>query len=396
MTPKVIPLDNPVQDYAWGSKTAIAAFLGRPPSGGPEAELWIGAHPKAPSRAAGDGTSLLELIRDAPEAMLGAATAARFGGELPFLLKLIAAAEPLSIQCHPNLEQAKAGFERETRAGIPLSAPERNYRDANHKPELVVALAPFVGLHGFRPVEEILRQLLSIPMPEIEAPLAALDRARDAAALKALFSSLLTLNQEARLALVARAAETAASRRQDDAAWHWAGQLCRKHPGDVGVLAPLLLNLIELQPGEALYLPAGELHAYLEGTAVEIMANSDNVLRGGLTTKHVDVPELLAIASFRMAKPRVLRPEARAPGERVYRTPAREFELALLDVTARRPWASPQGRGVELLLGLEGDVALVAEGRHSLARGRAAFVPAAVSGYRLEGSGQVCRAAVPG
>jgi mannose-6-phosphate isomerase len=393
MTPAVIPLDNPVLDYAWGSKTAIATFLGRPPSGGPEAELWIGAHPKAPSRAAEDGTSLLERIRRAPEAMLGA-TAARFG-ELPFLLKVIAAAEPLSIQCHPNLEQARLGFERETRAGIPLSAPERNYRDANHKPELVVALAPFVALQGFRPVDEILSHLRSIPTPEIERPLAALRHTKDSEALEALFSSLLSLDRDSRLSLVARVAETAAARREADSAWRWVAALCAGHPGDVGVLAPLLLNLVELQPGDALYLPAGELHAYLEGTAVEIMANSDNVLRGGLTTKHVDVRELLGVASFRMGRPQVLRPERRAPGESVYRTPAREFELAFLDVTPQRPWTSPRGRGVELLLGLEGDVVLVADGRLSLARGRAAFVPAAVAGYRLEGSGRVCRAAVP-
>jgi mannose-6-phosphate isomerase len=182
MAVSVLPLDNPVQNYAWGSKEAIAALLGRPnPSGRPEAELWIGSHPTAPSRVDGATapTTLAERIRSAPEAMLGAAVAREFGGELPFLLKVIAAAEPLSIQCHPNAEQARAGFEREDRLGIPRDAFERSYRDPHHKPELVVALSRFLGLLGFRGKDEILRLVVPLGVAGLEAPLAALARSAD-------------------------------------------------------------------------------------------------------------------------------------------------------------------------------------------------------------------------
>src|SRR6266540_2262539 len=285
MDPAIVPLDNPVQNYAWGSRTAIADLLGRPaPGGRPEAELWIGAHPQAPSRLAavpgplgrdgvpGGPRTLDALIRSAPEAMLGPEAVRRWAGELPLLMKMIAAAEPLSIQCHPNREQALAGFAREDAEGLPRDAPQRNYRDPNHKPELVVALTRFVGLKGFRPVEEIARGLGSLEVPEL------------------------------------RAAAGAARRRGDDAAFSWMERLHAKYPGDIGVFAPLLLNLFELAPEDGLFLSAGELHAYLEGTAIEVMASSDNVLRGGLTPKHVDVPELLAVGAFRPSPPVVLRP----------------------------------------------------------------------------------------
>jgi mannose-6-phosphate isomerase len=391
-----MPLDNPIQNYSWGSRTAIAAFLGRPnESGLPEAELWIGAHPQAPSRVVGEpGGTLDRLIRADPEAMLGAPVAERYG-ELPFLLKVLAAAEPLSIQCHPNAEQARAGFIRENAAGIPVSDARRNYRDPNHKPELVVALTPFHALKGFRRAEEILAALRSLPCPALAAAVQALEQKRDAAAVGGLFASLMSLEDEARLALVE--AGVRAARGRGDAAAEWVGRLQEKYPGDVGVLSPLFLNLVELRPEEALFLGAGELHSHLEGTAVEIMASSDNVLRGGLTPKHVDVEELLAIATFQPGPPEVLRPEAVAPGERIYRTPAPEFEMGLLDVSPGLGHASAPGRGVELLLGLLGEARLTADGQeHPLGRGRSYFVPASAAGYRIEGAGRVCRARVRG
>ncbi|HSD27714.1 MAG TPA: mannose-6-phosphate isomerase, class I [Vicinamibacteria bacterium] len=392
----MIPLDNPIQNYAWGSRTAIAAFLGRPnESGRPEAELWIGAHPKAPSRlASGPGGALDRLIHADPMAMLGAPVAERYG-ELPFLLKVLAAAEPLSIQCHPNAEQARAGFARENAAGIPVSDARRNYRDPNHKPELVVAFTSFRALKGFRPAEEILAAFRGFACPVLEAPLQALERRRDAGAVRGLFASLMSLKDEARVALVE--AGVSAARGRADAAAAWVGRLQERYPGDVGVLSPLFLNLVELRPEEAIFLGAGELHAHLEGTAVEIMANSDNVLRGGLTPKHVDVEELLAVATFEPGPPEVLRPEAVAPGERIYRTRAREFEMGLLDVSPGMAHASPPGRGVELLLGLEGETRLLSDGReHPLGRGRSYFVPASAADYRIEGAGRVCRARVRG
>jgi mannose-6-phosphate isomerase len=396
MAVSVLPLDNPVQNYAWGSRDAIAALLGRPnETGRPEAELWIGSHPKAPSLVQGGPTTLHDLIRSAPDAMLGSAVAREFTGELPFLLKVIAAAEPLSIQCHPDANQARAGFEREEGLGIPRDAFERSYRDPHHKPELVVALSRFVGLLGFRRKDEILRLAVPLGLADLGQPLDALARSEGDEGLRALFSHVLSLDGETRTRVAAGAAD-AAARRSDDPAHAWIVRLAEKYPGDVGVLAPLLLNLVELDPEEGLFLPAGELHAYLEGTAVEVMANSDNVLRGGLTPKHVDVDELLAVASFRSGPPERLRAQPRSATESVYRTPAREFELAFVRVIPGAGHASPPGRGVELLLGLDGDAVLTAEGRSfSVAKGRSVFVPAAIGSYRIEGTGRICRAGVP-
>ncbi len=309
-------------------------------------------------------------------------------------MKVVAAAEPLSIQCHPNREQAEAGFARENARGLPLDSPDRNYRDPHHKPELAVALTRFVGLKGFRPLHEIARGIESLDLHELHDEVLRL-AAGEEGGLRRFLAGLWSLPEAQRGALVARAIRIARARR-DDPAFSWMERLHAKYPGDVGVLAPLLLNLVEMEPEDALYLPAGELHAYLEGTAIEVMANSDNVLRGGLTPKHVDVAELLVVGAFRPAPPGAFRPVAVSPGERVYRTPAAEFELGLLDVVPGAPFVAPVERSGELLLALAGTAALRAEGRSwPLARGQSVFVPAAAPPYRIEGEGRVARARVP-
>ncbi len=398
MTQPVLVLDNPVQSYAWGSRTAIAELLGRPsPAPGPEAELWIGAHPKAPSRIAeprGRGT-LDRAIQDDPVGLLGSEVCDRFGNELPFLFKVLAAAQPLSIQAHPSQQQARAGWARENAEGIPLDAARRNYRDMNHKPELVCALTPFTALKGFRAADELVRALEPIVRPELAAEAGRLAREQNPAALRALFARLMTLEPEEREPLLKRAAAQAA-RRASDPAWGWVKQLMDAHPGDVGALAPLYLNLVTLAPGQAFFLPAGELHAYLEGVALEIMANSDNVLRGGLTPKHVDLQELLATLVFDAHPPELLTLEDCGPGERVFRTPAREFELGFLEIAPDRPFTATGGRGVEILLQLEGGCRLSSGGATvTLSRGRSVLVPAALESYVLEGQGRLARARVP-
>jgi mannose-6-phosphate isomerase len=397
MSLPVLVLENPIQNYAWGSRTAIAELLGRKaPSERPEAELWIGAHPKAPSRIAepaGLGT-LDAAIQDDPVGLLGADVCDRFGNELPFLFKVLAAAEPLSIQAHPNQEQARGGWNRENAEGVPLDAPRRNYRDPNHKPELVCALTPFVALKGFRPLDETVRALEPLARPELRDEVGRVARERNAAALRALFARLMTLDPEERAPILKRAAAEAA-RRSSDPGWHWVKRLLEKYPGDVGALAPLYLNLVALEPGEALYLAAGELHAYLEGTALEIMANSDNVLRGGLTPKHVDVQELMATLVFEPQQAAVLKPEAPAPGETSFVTPAREFELGFVELSPGRPHSGAGGR-LEILLQLSGSARLEADGRETvLQRGSTVLVPAASTSYVLEGSGRLARARVP-
>jgi mannose-6-phosphate isomerase len=399
MNQSVLVLDNPVQTYAWGSRTAIADLLGRPsPGNQPEAELWIGAHPKAPSRvAAPAGLGTLErVIQQDPVRILGSEVCDRFGNELPFLLKVLAAAEPLSIQAHPSHEQARRGWERENAEGIPVDASHRNYRDPNHKPELVSALTPFVALKGFRPLDEVARNLEPVARPEIAPELGRVARDGTPLALRALFARLMTLDREEQAPLLKRATAEAARRRKGESAWEWVARLMTRYPGDVSALSPLYLNVVTLAPGEALFLPAGELHAYLEGTAIEVMANSDNVLRGGLTPKHVDVPELLATLVFEGHPPEVLRAVEAGPGERVYRTPAREFELAFLDVAAARPFTPSAGRGVEILLGLAGETVIRAGGATTpLGQGRSVLVPASLPTYVIEGEGRVCRARVP-
>jgi mannose-6-phosphate isomerase len=398
MSQAVLVLDNPIQDYAWGSRTAIAEFLGRPsPSPGPEAELWIGAHPKAPSRIVeppGLGT-LDRAIQNDPVGLLGATVCDRFGNELPFLFKLLAAAEPLSIQAHPNQEQARAGWGRENAEGIPVDAPRRNYRDPNHKPELVCALSAFTVLKGFRALDELARNLQPVAGQELLPDVGRVARERSPAALRALFARMMTLDADERKPVLARAHDQS-RRRKADPAWAWVERLLSKYPDDIGALSPLFLNLLELSPRQALYLPAGELHTYLEGTALEVMANSDNVLRGGLTPKHVEVPELLATLSFEHQAPDVLAPVETGPGESAFHTPAHEFELGFVETRASRPFASAAGRGVEILLGLEGRPALRTDGATlPLERGSTVLVPAAVVSYSLEGEGWLARARVP-
>ncbi|CAM5428418.1 mannose-6-phosphate isomerase, class I [Streptomyces fumanus] len=378
-------LDNTVRPYAWGSTTAIPELLGTEPTGRPQAEMWMGAHPGAPSRT-GRG-ALTEIIDADPERELGAASVARFGPRLPFLLKLLAAGAPLSLQVHPDLDQARRGYEDEERRGIPVDAPHRNYKDANHKPELICALTEFDGLCGFRAPAEAAGLLDALGVPSVK-PYADLLRARpEGAALREVLTAVLTADPEEMSRTVTEAA--AACERLGGAHAPYAA-IARHYPGDPGVLAAMLLNHVRLQPGEALYLGAGIPHAYLGGLGVEIMANSDNVLRCGLTPKHVDVPELLRIVRFEAAGPGVLRPEASPDGEEVYDTPTDEFRLSryvLPAGTAPRDLTLPTP---QILLCTAGTVRV---GTEELTPGTSVFVPA---GEKAEtaGTGTVFRATV--
>jgi mannose-6-phosphate isomerase len=393
---RVALLENPVRDYAWGSRTAIARLLGEAvPAAAPQAELWMGAHPGAPSHVELDGrrVSLAELVAAAPEDVLGRAVAARFGPRLPFLAKLLAAAAPLSIQAHPDARRAREGFARENALGIPLDSEKRSYRDASHKPELLCALEPFEALRGFRPPAEIERLARRLGAPAlcsfVEAALAG------SAPLEELFAGLLRLEPARRRALVAEAAEAAAG--ADDPALAWIARLAALHPGDAGILAPLFLHHFRLAPGEAIFLAPGELHTYLGGFAVEVMASSDNVLRGGLTAKTVDVEELLRILRFEPGVPRVLRPEPDGTGAAVYRTPAAEFEVGVLRVAPGSGFATGERRGVELLVCTRGRAA-VADARGgsvALGPGRSCLAPAAAGAYEVAGEGELYRVAVP-
>jgi mannose-6-phosphate isomerase len=334
-------LRGAVRTYAWGSRTAIAEFTGRPsPTAHPEAELWFGAHPGDPAYLQ-DGdreVSLLDAVRADPEGQLGTSTVSRFGDALPFLVKVLAADEPLSLQAHPSAEQAVEGFAREDRLNIPVSAPMRNYRDRSHKPELLVALGRFEALAGFRPVAATVELLRALAVPQLEPAINLLSGQSEPDGLRALFTTWITAPQPHLDELVPAVLDGAINYVRDghtrfEAEAKTVLELGERYPGDAGVLASLLLNRITLRAGEGIYLPAGNLHAYLQGVGVEVMANSDNVLRGGLTPKHVDVPELLRVLDFAPTPDLVLRPESgRAGIEMIYRTPAPEFAVSVLEI----------------------------------------------------------------
>jgi len=398
---KIGLLKNSIQEYAWGSRTAILELLGQSvPADKPQAELWMGAHPKAPSQVLADGLwrSLPEVIQESPEETLGQEVAARFSNKLPFLFKVLAAAKPLSIQAHPNKEQAGQGFARENELGIPLDAPRRNYRDDNHKPEIICALTPFWALNGFRKIEETLSLLEEARIPGLAEIVSFLRSHPNRDGLKKFFNHLMTTDSGKQRKIVEQAVNSAEKRTHEEPVWTWMIKLNEEYPGDMGVLSPIFLNLVRLEPQQAMYLPAGELHGYLEGVGIELMANSDNVLRGGLTPKHIDVQELLAVLNFTDGDLNILSPENRTPGEAIYSTEAEEFVLSVIRIKKTAPFSSPGDRSVEMMMCTEGEVSvtdLSAGDITRLTRGISIIVPAAVEQYSIEGDGILYKAAVP-
>ena len=398
---KISLLKNSIQDYAWGSKTAIPELLGQGgPAERPQAELWMGAHPKAPSLVYCDGLwrSLLEVIAENPQEVLGRDTAHKFSNKLPFLFKLLAAAKPLSIQAHPNQGQAKEGFIRENEMGIPLEAVNRNYRDDNHKPEIICALTPFWAVNGFRQVREILRLLGEIQVPGLVEGLSFLRDHSSRQGLKKFFNHLMTMEKAKQSKIVKETVAFAERRKEQEPVWTWVAKLNEEYPLDVGVLSPAFLNLVKLEPQQAMYLPAGELHAYLEGAGIELMANSDNVLRGGLTAKHIDAQELLSILNFTEINLTILQPQKVASGEAFYPTGTAEFVLSIVEVSGRSPFLGALKRSVEMMICTKGEAKITDLGdgeTTGLTRGTSIIVPAAVEQYRIEGEATLYKAAVP-
>ncbi|MEW2180680.1 mannose-6-phosphate isomerase, class I [Streptomyces sp. NPDC005406] len=394
-------LSNTVRPYAWGSTTLIPTLLGVTPTGEPQAEMWMGAHPGAPSRitranSAGDATApsataaehaLTDVIAADPAGELGQAAVDKFGPRLPFLLKLLAAGAPLSLQVHPDLAQAQQGYADEERRSVPIDAPHRTYKDANHKPELICALTPFDGLCGFRRPVEAAEAMEGLGVDSLK-PYADLLRAHpEEAALREVLTAVLTADPAEMAETVAA---TAAAAERLGGAYAPYARIAHHFPGDAGVVAAMLLNYVQLQPGEALYLGAGVPHAYLDGLGVEIMANSDNVLRCGLTPKHIDVPELLRIVRFEATEPGVLRPEASPSGEELYETPVDEFRLSRFDLS---PGAAPVDLTAptpQILLCTAGTPKA---GELGLVPGESVFVPAGEKA-EVSGTGTLFRATV--
>jgi mannose-6-phosphate isomerase len=371
-------LTGVIQPYAWGSRTAIPEFLGVEPTGEPQAELWFGAHPLAPSAV--DGEPLDKLVAHDPVRVVGRASVEAFGPRLPFLLKIIAAAQPLSLQAHPSREQAAAGYAREQAAGVPRDAPQRTYRDGWPKPELLCAFVETDALCGFREPAETYQMFEKLAVDRALTLVAALADADVPAAerLRVAFSRLLRLTPDERSVISELAQAAEAIQEPDDVASfaRTASELNTYHPGDPGVLAALLMNRITLQPGDALFMPSGNLHAYLSGGGVEIMANSDNVMRGGLTPKYVNVDELLAVLDFTPGLRGLITPLEESPGVWRYPTPAPEFTLWRLEPHAESAAVPAAGSG-RILLVTDGELAAMSTTtRLDLGRGEAALLSA--------------------
>jgi len=421
---RIFKLENSIQNYAWGSADGFEQCLGIPnPSGVPAAELWMGAHPKALSMAirGSERVPLDRLIGEDPAAYLGTEAADRFGRGLPFLFKALSAARPLSIQAHPAKRKAERGFDRENLQGIPVGAPERNYRDSNHKPEMTVALTRFEGLCGFRPVAEIIENI-KLVTPESHARFSGrLERNPGRIELSVFFYSLISLAADVKRTMIGsstkritRLLESGQVPGDKREAFEWVLRLEALYPGDIGALMPILFNHIVMEPGEGLYIAPGEPHAYLRGTALEIMANSDNVIRGALTEKHIDIPELVSVLTFNPTRltPALPRAMEGHPEESLYAVEAPDFMLSRIRLSesarelASNPRASissagenyierlPQGPEILLCLGPSVEIRC-ADKLLELERGESAFVSADAGSYRLRGSGEVFRASVP-
>ncbi len=395
-------LINPIRDYAWGSPTAIPELLGTEPDGRPAAELWLGAHPSAPSAVVTPlGQRPLDrVIAEDPDGTLGSDVVARFGASLPYLLKVIAAETPLSLQVHPHLDQAREGYDAEEAAGVPVAASSRNYKDRNHKPELVFALTTFEAVCGFRAPRRAAELLAGLDAP-LAVALAEVLRAEPTyRGIRTAFRRLLDPDLRPSDAEIAAVVAASARRLEEGSpsprADRIVARLAKHYPGDPGVVVSLLLNPVTLQPGEAMFVPAGGVHAYLHGVGIEVMANSDNVLRAGLTAKHMDVPELLAAVDYVAAPPVRIAPESHSTVSRVYYAPVDDFELSVTHVADSKTHRIP-GRGPRVLLCLDGALTLsdAAGSDLTLTRGMSAFAAAGDGPLTVRGNGTLVQADVP-
>lgn len=379
---KMYRMDNTVQKYEWGTSEYIANLLGvEKKQEEAWAELWLSAHVKAPSFLPEIDSYLNSAISNNPQAFLGKDVAERYNNKLPYLFKILSAKKPLSIQAHPNLDQAKKGFEREKKQGILLTDFVRNYKDNNHKPELICALTEFHAMCGFRPASEIINFFYQLKISKFLPKFSTFANSPNSEKWKGVFTELLNLSLEIKLQMI----ETISNNLQDLNDGYirsWIANMLVEYPNDIGVISPLFLNTFCLQPGEAVFLKAGILHAYLQGTGVEIMANSDNVLRGGLTPKNIDVKELVSILDWEMIKPQV-QPYNQYQEVVNYQIPINEFSLKRVNLD--REVIIESGKPTMVIV-IEGQLKVsYEEENQALTKGESLFITSEAKKVRLIG-----------
>jgi mannose-6-phosphate isomerase len=393
-------LKNTIHEYKWGSKTVIQNLLNEEDRVDKyAAELWIGAHPKAPSLVSIDSEwiPLDKFIKQNQEDILGESIAHRFSGQLPFLFKIIAVEKPLSLQVHPNFRQAKKGFSRENRQGIPVKAPERSYRDPSHKPELISPLTQFDALIGFRSIDEIenLKSLLC-PLPGSNDCF-DLERLGEPGQLKQIFKKIFCMNAEKQVRIIDNVVRKAESNKGQHPIFSYILRLHNEYPEDVCSLAPIFLNLVTLKPDQAMYVRSCEIHTYLHGAAVELMASSDNVIRAGLTGKHVNTDEFLETANFTPGEPVIMNASRTDPCETMYPLIFEEFKLSVISIRKGVNYSAQRDRSVEIIICTEGEARIQKSNGESLRlrKGDSVIIPAAVSGYSIYGNCKMYKASVP-
>ena len=374
---KIFPIKGIVQHYAWGGFSFLPELLHeKNDQHQPWAEYWMGAHPQAPSIDLDTNQSLKDLIASSPDNTIGNRVNNQFG-ELPYLFKVLDVNEMLSIQVHPSKQEAEKGFDAEEKAGKSLSDPTRNYKDRNHKPEVMVALSEFWLLHGFLVAEKLTQILQEIP--EFESLIPIFNKGD----YKALYQYVMSLPQEQAdkmlLPLIERElAKKANGQLQKDAPGWWVAKLYESgiptHNVDKGIFSIYFFNIVKALPGEAVFQAAGIPHAYLEGQNMELMANSDNVLRGGLTPKHVDVPELLKHTSFTAVVPNVMKASNDVSKETIFDCPVPDFGLSMIQLDRQENYSS-DATSLEIFFVIEGSVCLKDKDRTiELQKGQAAAV----------------------
>lgn len=387
-------LDNVIQHYAWGSQTSISQLFGiKNQDGAPQAEIWMGAHPNGCSKIESTGELLSEMIKKHPIETLGEYTHQRFG-ELPYLFKVLAADKPLSVQVHPKLSDAKIGFEKENQQGIELNAFNRNYKDANHKPELVYALTFYRAMNGFRPIADLISIFEQAEIASLAIDIATLKSNQNSKGLRTFFTTVMNLDGEQKkqaltelIKNIGQKAKTKMAREAFDMVLEFSEEFA----DDIGLFSPLLLNIIELEPGEAMFLHAATPHAYVQGTGLEIMANSDNVLRAGLTPKFMDIQELISHTEFHsIAFDDIRLNPIKKDHKNSYPIPVDDFGFEIIKVEEQH---TQYVRGAEILFCIKGEVSVENEQtKITLKPGESVFICNSAHQYRYQGNGTLARA----